>query len=437
MTGQRDGVDWYVPDHGDAGYDVDHYDVDISYKVEGNHLEGRARIHGRARADIDEITLDLHALKATKVTLNGRRVKYRVRRHKIHLRCAESLTKGQEFTVVVSYGGQPRQVRDKHLGRAGWEELTDGALVAAQPHGAPSWLPCNDRPSSKASYRIAVTVPTGYRAHANGLPVESHRGASTTTWVFEQSEPMATYLAMVHVGRYECVSLDGSVSSYALVPNPLLDRFPGAFARQAAMLQTFVEAFGPYPFRSYGVVVTEDELEIPLESQGLSTFGSNHLSEDWECERLVAHELAHQWYGNSLTVGRWQDIWLHEGFACYAEWIWSEARGDESAHDRAIRHHERLAQQRQDVVVSDPGPDLMFDDRVYKRGALTLHALRMTIGDEAFFDLLRGWTGEHAHGTVSTAQFIAHAQRSTDVPLGDLFESWLNQAELPGLPRSS
>ena len=108
--------------------------------------------------------------------------------------------------------------------------------------------------------------------------------------------------------------------------------------------------------------------------------------------RLVAHELSHQWFGNSLTLGSWQDIWLHEGFACYAEWIWSEESGGPSAHERAEEHHEKLADLDQDLVLADPGPELMFDDRVYKRGALTLHALRLTVGDDAFFALLRGWT---------------------------------------------
>ena len=151
---------------------------------------------------------------------------------------------------------------------------------------------------------------------------------------------------------------------------------------------------GPYPFAAYTVVVTDDELEIPLEAQGLSIFGANHLDGRLGRERLVAHELAHQWFGNSLTLGRWRDIWLHEGFACYAEWLWSE----ESR--RAVgRRHARRGTTRgsrplpQDLVLGDPGPELMFDDRVYKRGALTLHALRLTVGDDAFFDALRAWTG--------------------------------------------
>ena len=114
--------------------------------------------------------------------------------------------------------------------------------------------------------------------------------------------------------------------------------------------------------------------------------------------------MSHQWFGNSLTLGQWRDIWLHEGFACYAEWLWSEESGKDSAHERAVEHWDRLASLDQDLVLGDPGPELMFDDRVYKRGALLLHALRLTLGDDAFFELLTAWVTEHAHSTVSTAR---------------------------------
>ena len=119
-----------------------------------------------------------------------------------------------------------------------------------------------------------------------------------------------------------------------------------AFGRQPQMMAYFEEAFGPYPFASYTCVITDDDLEIPLESQGMSTFGRNFLVDDWDHERLVAHEMAHQWFGNAVTLGQWKDIWLHEGFACYAEWLWSEESGAASAQERAAHHHERLAETR-------------------------------------------------------------------------------------------
>jgi aminopeptidase N len=166
----------------------------------------------------------------------------------------------------------------------------------------------------------------------------------------------------------------------------------------------------------------------------MSVFGANHVDGRRRYERLVAHELAHQWYGNSLTLADWRDIWLHEGFAAYAEWLWSEDSGGDHAHEHAQRWHRRLAAMPQNLVLADPGPDRIFDDRVYKRGALTLHALRRTLGDAAFFPMLRDWTARHRHGAVSTDAFADHVQRYATRPLDTFLWTWLYDSRLPFLP---
>jgi aminopeptidase len=214
----------------------------------------------------------------------------------------------------------------------------------------------------------------------------------------------------------------------------LRPRFDHDFGRQPQMMAEFVKRFGPYPFTGYTVVVTDDELEIPIEAQGLSIFGANHCDGQRGSERLVAHELAHQWFGNSLTVRRWRDIWLHEGFACYAEWIWSEASGGPSADRLARAARNSLARERQDLVIGDPGPRQMFDDRVYKRGALTLHTLRLYLGDSIFFALLQDWTARYRHSSVTTAEFTDLAGHYSAVPLRLLWDTWLYERPLPELP---
>ena len=224
------------------------------------------------------------------------------------------------------------------------------------------------------------------------------------------------------------------VPIYAALPARLKRTFEHDFARQPQMMKLFVKLFGPYPLATgYTVVVTDDELEIPLEAQGISIFGANHCDGRGGAERLIAHELAHQWFGNSVTVHRWRDIWLHEGFACYAEWLWSEHSGGPSADDWARRYHHGLQHKPQDLLLADPGPRDMFDDRVYKRGALTLHVLRNRLGDDKFFALLRDWTTRHKHGTAFTDDFIVLASRYSHDSLSPLWHDWLFSKALPRL----
>ena len=425
--------DLYLPGSGDNSYDVDHYDLTLTYRVPGNRLTGRAHLDCRTVAPLTRFALDLAGLSASKVSVDGRRARRFAQRGRRLLVWSEHELDGS-FTVDVQYAGNPRPVRGQ-WGDVGWEELADGVLVAGQPDGAASWYPVNDRPSSKARYRISLTTDSPYVALANGTMRSRRVGAGRTTWVYEQPEPMASYLATVQIGRYTMTELSaGPVRQSVAAPVRLQDRVAADFARHPLLMSTFVDLFGPYPFEHYRIVVTDDPLEIPLEAQGMSIFGANHVDGRGGYDRLIAHELAHQWFGNSVTARSWRDIWLHEGFACYAEWLWSEASGATSAQRLAARHHERLAVAPQDLLVADPGPARMFDDRVYKRGALTLHALRCEIGDDRFFDLLRTWTASHRHGNADTAALLALASTIAGNPVDALFRAWLWEPELPALP---
>ncbi|MGC5010544.1 M1 family metallopeptidase [Streptosporangium sp. DT93] len=419
----------YFPMHGDDGYRVEHYDLTLDYRVGTNRLGGVATISAVALRPLTRLTLDLGVFRVGGVTIDGAPVRFTHRGGKLHLSPA-SLRAGL-FTMEVRYSGPPRPVTS-HWGGLGWEQLTDGVIVAGQPIGAPSWFPCNDRPDDKATYRITITTASAYQVIANGELVSRRQAASTTTWVYEQAEPMASYLASVQIGRYRQAELGPGMPLF--FPAGHATRVRHDFARQEAMMEVFTERFGPYPFGSYTVVVADDDLEIPVEAQGMSIFGINHVDGRRGQERLVAHELAHQWFGNSLTVSDWRCIWLHEGFASYAEWVWSENSGGPSSDEHALRWHRRLSALPQDLVLADPGPRHLFDDRVYHRGALTLHALRRTVGDDAFFALLREWTAGHRHGNVTTGAFVALATRRSPVPLDTLFTDWLHTPRLPRLP---
>ncbi len=430
-------ADPYMPDQGTEAYRVLHYDLELDYKLASNRLSGRAVLDVTAQREMAAVVLDLAGLRVVKVLLDGKKVRrFNQRAEQLVVTPETALVPGKTSRLEIRYEGNPEPRRGL-WGDVGWEELTDGVLVAGQPNGAPSWFPCNDHPRHKSSYRIAVTTDADYRAVSNGRLTSHTRKSSRETWVYEQDEPMATYLATVQIGRYALISMsdDGpGVPQKVAVSAELSTAALAGLRRQPEMMRLFVRSFGPYPFEDYTVVVADDDLEIPLEAQSLSIIGRNHLTPDWESQRLIAHELSHQWFGNSLTLAAWRDIWLHEGFACYAEWLWSEESGSHSVVQRARSAWKGLAEDEEDLMIGDPGPELMFDDRVYKRGALALHVLRQACGDIAFFALLHEWTRTRSHGSVSTAEFLLTGKRVTGLDVEALLHPWLFQEELPALP---
>ncbi|HET8988781.1 MAG TPA: M1 family metallopeptidase, partial [Humibacillus sp.] len=404
--------------------------------VGSNLLTGDARVTAVATQDLSRLSLDLVGLRVQKVSVDGRAARWLHRTGKLHITPPVPIDDSTAFAVDVRYSGNPRPAPSV-WGEVGWEELTDGVLVASQPTGAPTWFPCNDHPRSKATYRIAVECDSPYAVCVTGTLTGRYVRGSRTRHVYDQPHPMATYLAAVHVGQYERALLaDGPVRQVVVAPPRLHRQVLGELQLQPRMMQLFVDLFGAYPFDDYTVVVTPDELEIPLEAQGMATFGPNWLSGRGAHQRLIAHELAHQWFGNSLTVASWSDIWLNEGFACYAEWLWSQESGGPSTDALAAQHRTRLAGLAQDFVLADPGPETMFDDRVYKRGALTLHALRAHLGDETFWSLLRTWVSDYEHGSVSTADFVRHiAAHDVSGESERIVDAWLMHPGLPALPR--
>ncbi|MEO5873855.1 MAG: M1 family metallopeptidase [Streptosporangiaceae bacterium] len=420
----------YFAEHGNGGYRVDRYDLSLEYKVGPNRLSAVAVISADAPDRLDQIVLDLGVFRIGKILVDGQNARFTHRGDKLRITPARPLA--GPFTVEIRYSGNPRPIGSR-WGGLGWEQLTDGVLVASQPTGAPSWFPCDDRPAAKASYRISVTTAAAYQVIANGRLVSRSGSGAVTTWVYEQDEPMSPYLASVQIGRYGCTELPGTVPQRVFHPPRTAARVGYDFGRQDEMMQVFEARFGPYPFEAYTVVVVDDDLDIPVEAQGLATFGRNHVDGRRGSERLIAHELAHSWFGNSLTVASWRDIWLHEGFAAYAEWLWWEACGEGTADEHAQRWHRRLAATPLAFPLADPGQDHIFDDGVYTRGALVLHALRRTLGDRVFFVLLHEWTSTFRHGLVTTKDFTALAAQYSTTSLTAFFSAWLRSRRLPPL----
>ena len=390
------------------GFHVTHYDLNFDYKVAPNRLDAVATLTLTTWRELNHLTLDLTSgLTVRNVEASsGFDVKrYRQSGGKLRITFDQFIPVDTELQLAIRYAGTPRPRRTA-WGMLGWEELENGALTANQPDGAPSWFPCDDTPDEKATYTFNVRADRGYVAVTN------------TT-----ARPMATYLATVQVGQFHRVELGRNTVAW-LPPNTPV----GDLDKQQAMLDYFETVFGPYPFEDYQVVVHEDALEIPLEAQGLSIFGVNHLRGN---ERLIAHELAHQWFGNSLGIAQWEDIWLNEGFACYAEWLWADFSGQMPIDASVRTHYAKIAPMH--FTLKDPGPRDMFDDRVYKRGAITLHALRRTAGDPAFFAAVRDYVARGAHGVVEPFDLV-NAFARQGVAVGDVLDVWVNHPELPECP---
>ncbi|TFC01573.1 M1 family metallopeptidase [Cryobacterium mannosilyticum] len=433
--GSASAGDAYLPANGNGGYRAVHYDVDLDYRVATNQLRATATVTAVASMRLDRFSLDFDGLSVDRVTVDGvrpRKVSQSAR--KLTITAATTIEAGQRFEVTVRYRGAPHPLRTI-WGEVGWEELDDGVLVAGQPTGAASWFPCNDHPGNKASFRIRVTCEDPYTVVANGKLVSRSSRSGRTSWTFVVAEPMATYLATVLIGRYRRTDVAAApVAQRIFFPANLAHETGIDFGRLGEMISLFSGLFGPYPFDAYSVVVTDDELEIPLEAHGLAVFGRNHVDGLHGSDRLIAHELAHQWFGNSLTVGLWKDIWLHEGFACYAEWLWAEASGGRTADESAAWHRAKVDTLPRDIIAGDPGPHDMFDDRVYKRGALALHALRRSLGNDAFFGAVRAYTRERRHGTVSTGDFVEFFTVHTGSgEVHHIVDRWLFRTALPKL----
>ncbi|MGV0331368.1 M1 family metallopeptidase [Corynebacterium macginleyi] len=431
----RSHTDPYTGVDFNLGFKVTHYRLDLNYRVEPNLLHGEAILSVHAVENLTSLTLDLGgAMVARRVTAKHapRVTKFHQSSGKLRLRFTEEIAADTKFELHIRYGGSPRPIRTT-WGEIGWEETESGALVASQPNGAPSWFPCDDTLSEKALYDIIITADSPFTVISNGELVSRKASGSATQWHYRTRHPMATYLATVQVGEFSSYSLGPNTQAWA--PAFLRDRVREEFSQQQEMVDFFSSIYGPYPFPTYQVVITEDELEIPLEAQGLSIFGSNHVKGDHAFERLIAHELSHQWFGNSVGLSEWKDIWLNEGFACYSEWLWGEHKGAVSARRAARSHYHVLTRKRQDIQISDPGARDMFDDRVYKRGALAVHAIHRLLGD-AFFPTLSSYLTQHQHSVVQSGDLLsAFRKAAPDAALFDTtVTAWLDETALPQFP---
>jgi len=432
-VGSPGAGDPFFPLAGNGGIDVTNYSLDLAYQPASHQLSGTATLQIHATQDLSRFDLDLRGFDVGTVTVNGVEASVARDGQELMITPSHAVRTGDAFTVVVPYAGQPQTVIDPDGSSEGWVYTSDGAAVVGEPQGSPAWYPANDTPRDKATFTVSMTVPSGLTAVGNGSLQSQTTVNGVTTFTWRESYPMAPYLATITLGRFDVTTgtTPSGIPTYIAV-DPRQASSASAVLRKLPAMVSFLEnLYGSYPFETVGAIVDDaPQLGYSLETQTKPVF------DDAPDEVTLLHELSHMWFGDAVTLGSWPDIWLHEGFATWSEWIWTEQQGGKSAAQRFKQLANTPAQQTWfwNPPPGDPGDaQHLFDGTIYQRGAMTLEALRERIGDAQFTDLMRTWYAENRYGTVTTADFVALAERVSGQDLRQFFDEWLYQ---PGKPSS-
>ena len=455
--------DAYFPYAGNGGYDVQHYGLDIRYEPPAptpaplaGQLEGIATIDLIATTPLDRFNLDLRGMDVSSLTIDGKPAVEiappaagapvegaaywqvqddEARIWELTVQPRPKLKAGQAVRVVVEYGGETTRPEDIEGALYGWVTTRDGAMVVSEPDGSMTWYPVSDHQTDKASYSFEITVPEGKVAVANGRPSgDPATEGGWTTWFWDAPDQQASYLTTASVGDYD---LRTSETADGL---PIIDAVDdnltaanrgttdASLAEQADMIEFFESRFGAYPFVAFGSIVDDDTVGYALETQTRPVYSRVAR------EGTVAHELAHQWFGNAVSPERWKDIWLNEGWATYAEWLWSEEDGGATVQESYDAWYEDIPADDAEywgLRIGDPGPLGLFQNPVYDRGAGTLHALQLGVGDDAFFDATRLWLQRYDDSTGTTEDFEAVFEEVSGEELDAFFHTWLFAQEKP------
>ena len=434
-------ADPVYPDRGNPAIDVLHYGLSFVYDPDTTVLTGLARLTIRPTADADHLSLDFAAgMEVTESTMDGTRAD--AAREGQHLVLPASVHADRNVVVTVAYHGvpapQPAPAQRGDMGGGiGMHVEPDGSLWTMQePFGAYTWYPVNDHPSDEALYDIAVTTPSDWLGVATGSLQGTDQvdgGYVRTRW--RASDPVASYvttLAVDHFGAVKGGGPDGSGRVFASwYPDAYADGWERPVARIPDYLAWLEERFGPYPFPTVGVVVVSGE--SGMETQGLITVSAGLSSRGLDqVGRVLVHELAHQWFGDSVSPRDWKGIWLNEGMATYAEAMWAVDQG-QLTEEAAVAVWRDADQQLRDQA-GPPGayqPRAFASRNVYFCSALMLYELRRKLGDDVFGTMLRDWA-QQKNTHQDRASFTAFVNEHAGRDMTGFIDAWLDSPTTPG-----
>lgn len=435
--------DSLFPGFGNGGYDVTHYTLDIIVNdVSTSDLTATTAIEAKATQTLSSFNLDFLGFEISNISIDDIAADFERDGQELTITPSTPLEENQSFTVTIQYSGSPDRYISKSLPfQTGWVTFEEGSYVLSEPDGAASFFPTNDHPLDKATYTFRVTVPEPFEVATNGVLTETIDNGSTNTFLFEARDPMASYLTTINIDEFDIETMESEsgtpIRNYYATGLPEEIREP--FARQGEMLSYFGELFGPYPFEVYGSLVINAQLGAALETQTLSIYGLdmiavNHVE---STELVVAHELTHQWFGDSVSVADWKDIWLNEGFATYGEGLWVEHRDGREALDDWIKSRYLALVGMRDGVTPPGRPTArsLFNGGVYYWGGIALHALRLEVGDEIFFEILRTYHERYKDSNATTDGFIAVAEEVSGKDLQTFFDNWLYSEKIQPIPQ--